>query len=522
MRAGNIGSAAAVHRWARVDGGATAIVYEGAEISYAQLSGRVRRLAGILTAGGLRRGDRVAYLGRNSSLLLETVLAATHIGAIFVPVSFRLAADEVAFLLKDSGAHTLVAENEQRALIDDVAEAVPVGRFLLDVGSESGPVHPRWELLGTAAVQDRDEEPVAVREGDAALLMYTSGTTGRPKGALLTHGNLWWNQINTATAIETRLRDTTLVVAPMFHIAGLSGFTLGTLAYGGTLVVRRTFDAQRCLEDLVHHKVANLIAVPTMFDAIARATGFESADLTALRAAIVGGAPVPEQIVRDYSARGVKLQQGWGLTETAPLASYLPANLVDSHVGSAGFPMPHTEIRLVSPATGCVVTEPGVAAEICVRGPNVISEYWTGPGTTRGAVDDDGWFRSGDIGRLDEQGHLYVIDRLKDVIISGGENIYPAEIERVLVELPGVREVAVVAMPHPKWGETPVVVLCQDAPATLDEIRDFLSRRLARFKLPSAVHHCDVLPRNGAGKIDKAGLRSRLAGAHGVDVVSTR
>ncbi|MEV0696800.1 long-chain fatty acid--CoA ligase [Saccharopolyspora sp. NPDC050389] len=512
MREGNISSAAAVHRWARVAGDTTAIVYEGTEISYAQLSARVRRLAAVLSGGGLRRGDRVAYLGRNSALLLETALAAAHLGVLFLPLSFRLASDEVAFLLDDSGAHTLVVEDEQRALVDGIADSVPVRRFLLDSAAE--PAHPRWESLSAAAAPDRDDEPVDVREADVALLMYTSGTTGRPKGALLTHGNLWWNQVNTATAIETRFRDTALVVAPMFHIAGLSGFTLGTLAHGGTLVVRRAFNAEQCLEDLVEHRVANLIAVPTMFDAIARTPGFERADLSALRAAIVGGAPVPDQLVRDYSARGVKLQQAWGLTETAPLATYLPPQLVDGHPGSAGFPMPHTEIRLIDPTTGAVVAEPGEAGEICVRGPNVISGYWNDPDTTRKAVDDAGWFHSGDIGHLDEQGHLYVVDRLKDVIISGGENIYPAEIERLLAEFPGVREVAVVGVPHPKWDETPVVVVCQDGAATLEEIRAFLGERLARFKLPTAVHHCDVLPRNGTGKVDKAGLRARLTGEH--------
>jgi fatty-acyl-CoA synthase len=300
----------------------------------------------------------------------------------------------------------------------------------------------------------------------------------------------------------------------MFHIAGLSGFTLGTLTHGGKLVVRRAFDPDRCLEDLVTHQVANLIAVPTMFAAIARTAGFARADLSALRGAIIGGAPVPVRLVREYAACGITLQPAWGLTETAPLASYVPAQLVDRHPDAAGYPLPYTELRLVDPEQGTVVTGPGVAGEICVRGPNVISRYWNDPAATRDAIDEAGWFRSGDIGYLDEHGLLHVVDRLKDMIISGGENVYPAEIEQLLADLPGVRELTVVGVPHPRWDESPVVVLCQDnePKATLEDVRSFIGDRLARFKLPTAVHYLDALPRTGSGKIDKAAVRASLLG----------
>ncbi|MEU1779112.1 AMP-binding protein [Streptomyces abikoensis] len=524
MKNTDVSPAAAVHRWARVAGDRTAIVYEGTTIDYGQLSGEVRALAETLAAGGLRKGDRVAFLGRNSALVLETALAAAHLGAVFVPLNFRSTGQELAVLLNDSGVHTLIAEDEFRPAVDGIAGTVPARVFLLADTDEQAPVRagrpvpPHWRRLSAAMVADRGREPTRLHAADIALLVYTSGTTGRPKGAVLTHGNLWWHDINTATVIDSRLSETALVVAPMFHIAGLSGFTLGTLTHGGTVVIRRGFSAEQFLEDLVVHRVANVIAVPTVFEALARTPGFAEADLSALRAAIVGGAPVPARLVRDYAVRGVRLQQAWGLTETAPLAAHLPAHLVGDRPGSAGFPMPHTEIRLIDPVTGTEVTEPGVAAEIQVRGPNVISEYWNDPEATRAAIDEAGWFRSGDIGHVDGQGFLHVVDRLKDVIISGGENVYPAEAERLLSEFTGVREAAVVGVPHPKWGESPVVVLCQDdgpnrSKATLEEIRAFLGGHLARFKLPTAVHHVDELPRNAGGKVDKAALRERLSPA---------
>ncbi|WP_413099368.1 class I adenylate-forming enzyme family protein [Streptomyces sp. Inha503] len=523
MKEQNLGSAAAVHYWARTARDTTAIVYESTRISYGALSARVRSLAAALSDGGVRTGDRIAFLGRNGPVLLAAALAASHLGAVFVPLNVRLAGSEVAYLLGDCRPHTLIAEDAGRPLIDGIADTVPVQRFLLaERGPAASGAHPRWEPLPMPEVAEAVEPPetadaappVAVRPTDPAVIMYTSGTTGRPKGAVLTHGNLWWNHLNTAAVIRTRLGDPTLVLAPMFHIAGLSGFTLGSLCHGGTLVIRRSFSPEQCLEDLVEHRVANLIAVPTMFAAIAATPGFPRADLSALRAAIVGGAPVPPTLVRDYLAHGIPLHQAWGMTETAPLASHLPTELVAAHPDAAGFPLPHTEIRLVDPATGGVVTEPEVPAEICVRGPHVFAGYWNDPEATGRVLDDAGWFRSGDIGRVDKNGLLFIVDRLKDVIISGGENIYPAELERHLAEYPGVREAAVIGVEHPRWGESPVAVVCQDGEgrATLEEIRAFIGQRLARYKLPTAVHHLDALPRNGSGKVDKAALRARVLG----------
>jgi acyl-CoA synthetase (AMP-forming)/AMP-acid ligase II len=246
-----------------------------------------------------------------------------------------------------------------------------------------------------------------------------------------------------------------------------------------------------------------------MFAALARVPGFAEADLGALRSVIVAGAPVPPQLIRDYGERGILLQQAWGLTETAPFATHLPAGLTLEKTGSAGAPMPYTEICLMDPVTGARIQEADTRGEICVRGPNVTPGYWNNPDATRAAFDDAGWFHSGDIAHRDGDGLYYIVDRLKDMIISGGENIYPAEVERVLAACPGVLEAAVIGVPDPQWGESVLAVLtCEPGTEpTLEEVRAFAGGHLARYKLPTRLMVAEQLPRNASGKLVKAELR---------------
>ncbi|KUO15299.1 acyl-CoA synthetase [Streptomyces dysideae] len=513
MAAVDISPAAALHRRAQLPT-ASALVYEGREISAAQLSRTAAEFAAGLAEHGLRRGDRIAYLGFNSVTVFETLIAAAHLGAIFVPVNFRLAADEVHHILTDSGAHTVVVEAGHRELVESIMGDIPARRHILvDTDPQCPAAAARaavWSPLSELLGPDRPaRERAALYDDDLAVLMYTSGTTGRPKGVMLTHGNLWWNAVNVDSVVDTRADDVNLAVAPLFHIGGLNALTLRTLLRGGTVVLRRGFDPAQCLDDLVHHRVTGLFAVPAMYAALARVPGFAEADLSALRSAIVAGAPVPPQLIKDYGECGILLQQAWGLTETAPFATYLPAGLTREKAGSAGAPMPYTEICLADPVTGARIRETDVRGEICVRGPNVASGYWDNPDATRAAFDDAGWFHTGDIAYRDKDGLYYIVDRLKDMIISGGENVYPAEVERVLVEYPGVLEAAVIGVPDPKWGETVLAVLtCEPGTApTLEDVRGFAGRHLARYKLPTTVLIAEQLPRNASGKLAKVELR---------------
>ncbi|MEU2913975.1 long-chain fatty acid--CoA ligase [Streptomyces massasporeus] len=513
MAAVDISPAAALHRRAKYPT-PIALVYEGQEFSAAQLSRTAIELAAGLAEQGLRRGDRIAYLGFNSVTFFYTLFAAAHLGAVFVPVNFRLAADEVRHILTDSGAHTVVVEEGHRDLVESVLCDIPARRHVL---VDTDPACPAaeapadaWTPLSQLLGPGRPErEPVPLHDDDLAALMYTSGTTGRPKGVMLTHGNIWWNAVNVDSTVDTRSDDVNLAVAPLFHIGGLNALTLRTLLRGGTVVLRRGFDPVQCLDDLVRHRVSTFFAVPAMFASLARVPGFAEADLSALRSTIVAGAPVPPQLVLDYAERGILLQQAWGLTETAPFATYLPATLTREKPGSAGAPMPYTEVCLVNPATGARIEEADARGEICVRGPNVTPGYWNNPEGTRAAFDDAGWFHTGDIAHRDKDGFYYIVDRLKDMIISGGENIYPAEVERVLAACPGVLEAAVIGIPDPKWGETVQAVLtCEPGTTlTLEEVREFAGRHLARYKLPTRLLLVGQLPRNASGKLAKAELR---------------
>jgi acyl-CoA synthetase (AMP-forming)/AMP-acid ligase II len=513
MAAVDISPAAALRRRAQSPT-RTAVLYEGREISAGRLFATVDAFAAGLAETGLRRGDRIAYLGFNSVTFFETMIAAAHLGAVFVPVNFRLAADEVRHILSDCGAHTLVVEEGHRELVESIAEEVPARRRLL---VDTDPACPAtdspaalWSPLSSLLDPGRaPREPVALHDDDLAMLMYTSGTTGRPKGVMLTHGNIWWNAVNVDSVVDTRADDVNLAMAPLFHIGGLNALTLRTLLRGGTVILRRGFDPAQCLDDLVRHSVSTFFAVPAMFAALARVPGFAEADLSALRSAIVAGAPVPPQLIRDYAERDVLLQQAWGLTETAPFATYLPAELTLRKTGSAGAPMPYTEICLVDPVTGVRIHEADTSGEICVRGPNVTVGYWNNPDATRAAIDDAGWFHSGDIAHRDEDGFYYIVDRLQDMIISGGENVYPAEVERVLAAYPGVREAAVIGVSDATWGETVLAVLTCDAGTvpTVEEVRAFAGDHLARYKLPTRVVVAEQLPRNASGKLVKVELR---------------
>ena len=481
-----------------------ALTFEGATLSYGDLQDRIDRTATVLRDGGVRAGDRVGYLGFNHPAFVETMFATARLGAIFVPLNFRLTGPELQFIIEDAGCHTLVVDSDHLAVIESVRDRLTVRRWL---GVELAP--DGWDdqlALRDAAEPLGDSDPVDA--DDVAVIMYTSGTTGLPKGAMLTHGNFWWNNANAATTLDMLEADVTLVFAPLFHIGGLNVTTLLTMLRGGEVVLHRHFDPNAALDDIPKYGVTTIFGVPAMFLFMSQLPGFNDADLTSVRMLICGGAPVPEPLLKTYAGRGIPINQGYGLTETAPKVTFLTSEFGMEKIGSAGTTPLLCEVKLVDD-DGATITEPDAKGEVCVSGPNVMKGYWNRPEATAEAIDEEGWFHTGDVGYLDADGFLFIADRVKDMVISGGENVYPAEVESVLYEHPSIAEVAVIGVAGERWGEavTAVAVLKEGGELTLDELRDFATDKLARYKLPTRLHTIPEIPRNASGKVLKRELR---------------
>jgi fatty-acyl-CoA synthase len=491
-----------------------AAIYEGQSYTYADVYELVRSFAAGLLDQGVVAGDRVAYMGFNSLNFMVALLGTAWVGGVFVPLNFRLAAAEVQLQLVDFEPKVVVCEAGHAPVFDSIASNISTHALLVDNDS-SQPVYENpgthWNSLTEFMNGTTSVAPAALMQDDLAMLLYTSGTTGRPKGAMLTHGNVWWNAVNVDSVVDTRSDDVNLAVAPLFHIGGLNAFTLRTFTRGGTTIIRRAFDPVQAVHDLAEYKVTQMFAVPAMFQAMIRVPEFATADLSAFRAALAAGAPVPPSLIEEYASYGVMLQQAWGLTETSPFATFLPAALTLVKTGSAGTPMPFTEMKLVDTSSGEEVLAPHLRGELWVKGPNVIREYWRNEKANADSFVQ-GWFRTGDIGYLDEDGYMFIVDRLKDMIITGGENVYPAEVERVLAAHADITDSAVVGTPHEKWGEavTAVVSVKPGIELTLEPLRDFVALELARYKLPSRLFIVETVPRNGSGKLDKVAIRALI------------
>ena len=502
----NIGMAQTILKRAELSPDAQAVTFEGKSQTFAEFGERIRSIAGVLRDGGVCQGDRVGYIGLNHPCFLETLYACGCLGAIFVPLNFRLTGPEVRFIANDAGIQTMLADDNFIALIDDQKNHLHCRRYISIEDDAEG--WDRLEILST------DREPLSLiehmSEDDIALIMYTSGTTGLPKGAMLTHGNIFWNTVNVCF-IEENMKGASLTCAPLFHIGGLNVTTHASLAKGIEVILHRSFDPGSVLQDIEKYKVSTMFGAPTMFLMMAQHEAFEATDFSSIISVTCGAAPVPVPLIETYAAKGVSFCQGYGLTETAPFASILSSNLATKKIGSAGLAPMYTELRIVDKDNKPLrANERG---EVCIKGPNVMKGYWNCPDATAEAIDELGWFHSGDIGYLDQEGFLYICDRVKDMVITGGENVYPAEIENILYGHKAVAEVAVVGMPDEKWGEAlvAVVALNPDTELGLEELRKYAEPKLARYKLPSRLHIVDILPRNPAGKVQKFLLREQLA-----------
>ncbi|WIX90025.1 long-chain fatty acid--CoA ligase [Amycolatopsis sp. DG1A-15b] len=492
-------------RRARINPDRTALVQRNRSLTYAGLAERVERLAGALTRLGVRPGERVAYLGVNDITVFETLFATARCGAVFVPLNYRLSPAEIRYMLADSGASVLVHSPDTGDLVA-AAGALPDGVVIAMDPAEG-------ERDFEAEIAEAGPLPgTAVGLEDPCLLLYTSGTTGRPKAAVLTHGNLTWNTVNQLAHLDVLGTDKALCIAPLFHCVGLGQITLPTLFKGGSVEPVAKFDPGTILARIGEAGITSFSAVPTMLEMMCRHEDWDRADLGSLTCVLYGGSPVAERVARAWLDRGVKLLQGYGMTEAAPGVSMATHEGTLDHPVAAGVPHFFTDVAALGPD---LTPQPldGTPSELLVRGPHVFGGYWNRPEESKASFVEGGWFRTGDVVRVDDDGWAHVVDRVKDMIISGGENVYPAEIEAVAVRLDAVDACAVVGVPDERWGEAGAAFVVVRPGAELDEpqFRAHLERHLARYKVPKHVRFTDALPRNATGKIRRVELRTLAA-----------
>ncbi|WP_072801577.1 acyl-CoA synthetase [Rhodococcoides yunnanense] len=494
------------YRRARQSPDAVAISYRTVDYTYRHLAERATRLAHALRGMGVRAGDRVALLSPNHPAYLEALFATGLIGAVFVPLNARLTAPEVAYALRDSGSGILLHAAALSGVSIEAAEST-VRRIVLDTDPSTDLDTSVLDYDTIIAASSTDRIDVAVTLDDHCMIMYTSGTTGRPKGVVLSHNLVLFAVLNTIIDLDLTSDEVALVMAPLFHTAALNTVSLPTLLKGGRLIIEEGFDPGRALAIIESEKVTYSFGVPTMLDAMASQPHWSTTDVTSIRRWVVGAAPVPPRTLRTYTARGINLCQGYGLTETGPGASLLGPRDVERKLGTTGTPQFFTDVRVVDLDNKPVAT--GERGEIQISGPNVTKEYWNRPDATADAHTEDGWFRSGDVGTVDDEGYLTVVDRLKDMIISGGENIYPAEVEAEVLNMPGVIGCAVFGISDAKWGEVGCAAVTVEGGVTIthESMVAFLMPRLAKYKIPKSLVVLDDIPRNATGKIRKDLLR---------------
>jgi fatty-acyl-CoA synthase len=498
-------------RHARKTPDVPALRFDGAGRSYGELDERVTRLARALADRGVGTGDRIAVLALNGMEAWEAYLAGVRLGAIVVPVNFRLVADEVAYVLTDSGATALVVDAPLAEVAVKAREHAPAVRTVLVIGGASaGPGSEDYEqALAAAATGPLD---VVVDEEQPAFIMYTSGTTGRPKGAVLTHRNLLMHVFSQMTHLGWHPEDRVAAPgAPLFHIAGLAG-GLPPLLVGGTNAIMKSggFDPVETLDMIEREKISSIFLVPAMWAAVVAVPGIADRDLSHLHRISWGAAPASTTLLRTLidTFPQAEVVTAFGQTECSPVTCFLRGEDSVRKIGSVGTPMLNVEVRVVDDAMNDVPQ--GEVGEIVYRSPMVMKEYWNKPEETSIAFEG-GWFHSGDLVRQDEDGYFYVVDRKKDMIITGGENVYCAEVENVLAAHPKVGEVALIGVPDTRYGEAPLAVIApRDAadPPTAEELAAWCREKLARYKNPREYSIVGALPRNPSGKVLKTQLRT--------------
>ena len=484
-------------------------------LTFSELNQRCNRIANALLASGIETGDRVGLLLMNSAEFLESYFALAKIGAVVVPLNWRLVPDELEFILKDSGTKSLIFGEE---FVENVADlhgrgaATDVEQWLqVTEQTEIPDFAEDYHAFRDGA--DGEEPPIGAYDDDMLYIMYTSGTTGLPKGVVHTHNTTMWAVLTIAATCYYRETDRYLSPLPMFHVGALTPITVG-IYRGFTIVAMRTFDAERAWQLVKDEGITIGLLVPAMLNFMLQVPDIEQFDYSKWRWCMSGAAPVPESLIEAYAEIGIEVHQVYGLTESCGPACLIDAENALKKIGSTGKAFFHTEVKIVDErGRECPPDTPG---ELLVRGQHVMREYWNQPEATAETLVD-GWLHTGDGAVMDGEGFVSIRDRIKDMIISGGENVYPAEIESLLQTHPKILEAAVIGQPSERWGESPfAIVVRSDDSLSESDVLEYCNGRLARFKQPKGVAFIEEIPRNPSGKILKRILRDQFPGPAGL------
>jgi len=500
-----------VTRWAKIQPKKIAIISEGKPYNYHEINSNINRLSHFFINLGVKKGDRVALLLRNSRQYIEMFFALSRIGAILVALNWRLALLELEFIIRDSGTDVIVFDYEFMENAEELRKTLPVKTHVACLAGEETTKQetPSWAIDYIDQIrcfpETKPDLPSSSGDDDPHILMYTSGTTGLPKGAVLSHRKTFFNVLNASIYYDIVKADIGIVARPLFHSGGLIVELAPIIYRGGTIIIQKRFTPENILKTIEKYKVTLLELPATVYSFILNECKIENYDLSSLKCCFTGGGRGPVSLFQAYAEKGFILSQVYGLTEASTLF-WLPMENAIEKMGSVGQPIMHSEINIVDEHG--ISVKNGEIGEVVVKGPIVMNGYWNRDDLTDEVIKD-GWFHTGDLARIDEDGYVYIVDRKKDMFISGGENIYPAGIEKILLSHQAVIDAAVVGVPDEKWGEVgkAFIVVRDGYSITTDEIYKLLKGRLAKYKIPKYIEFVDKLPKTASGKIRKLLLK---------------